>query len=51
MININGLLIEPLKSENFIEEIEPKKKYDIDIEVALHLSRISKKMYREIMPN
>ena len=51
MIRLKGLVIEPLKLEDFIQAVELMKEYDIDYEDSIHLAVALRKNAKEIVSN
>ncbi|MCS7364990.1 MAG: type II toxin-antitoxin system VapC family toxin [archaeon GB-1867-035] len=51
IINLKGLVIEPLKSEDFIRALNLMEKYNLDYEDALHLSVAIRVDAKEIISN
>ena len=51
MIRLKGLVIEPLKPEDFIQAVELMKEYDIDYEDSIHLAVALRKKAKEIVSN
>ena len=51
MTHLKGLLIDPLKPEDFIQAVELMKEYDIDYEDSIHLTVALRKGAKEIVSN
>jgi len=51
MTHLKGLLIDPLKPEDFIQVVELMKEYDTDYEESIHLTVALRKGAKEIVSN
>jgi hypothetical protein len=51
MVHLKGLLIAPLKPEDFTQAVKLMKEYDIDYEDSIHLTVALRKGVKEIVTN